>query len=302
MHQSDQQLRFQPSRRHALVSWAVIVSLLVHSLLVVLFVWWTQSYASINPRNKALHVWLTPPQKKIIPDINTAQKTLVTLDKASPRPKKARFIAEHDQSTHDERRAHAQQQSAVLSQPASAKQPRGSADARHKIAVRGVTQSRNKHDPLGLKLQFDDDKIQVSQSSHAYDDVLPDVKEGNKTALNAWQWRHAPYFNRIKSRIGEVWSPREQIARNDPNGILIGHKDRVTVLDVTINRQGYLTNIDVTSSSGVAYLDAEAERSFRKASPFLYPPSELFAGKEEFSFSFAFHLYLDRGFSFNLSW
>jgi outer membrane biosynthesis protein TonB len=71
---------------------------------------------------------------------------------------------------------------------------------------------------------------------------------------------------------------------------------------VTIDRQGYLRDVKITDHSGVGYLDDEAERAFVVAAPFLYPPQELFDKGDEFSFTFAFHLYLDRGFSFGFDW
>jgi TonB family protein len=133
-------------------------------------------------------------------------------------------------------------------------------------------------------------------------DFVPNQPEGEHTELNAWQWRHAPFFNRIKARISEIWSPQAQISRFDPQGTLLGQEDRVTVVKVTIDRQGHLRNLAITEKSGVGYLDDEAARAFKEASPFLYPPKELFEQSDEFSFNFAFHLYINRGFSINFDW
>ena len=49
-----------------------------------------------------------------------------------------------------------------------------------------------------------------------------------------------------------------QIARFDPQGSLLGKRDRETVVRVTIDSLGNLKLAEVASSSGVAYLDAEA--------------------------------------------
>ena len=155
----------------------------------------------------------------------------------------------------------------------------------------------NKNDPLGLRPKFNERAYAKSGG-----EFIPDVKESDKTELNAWQWRHAPFFNRVKDRIGQTWSPQSQIARFDPQGSLLGQKDRITILQVTIDRQGNLRDLKITNQSGVSYLDDEAERAFRAAAPFLYPPQELFNDGDEFSFTFAFHLYLDRGFSFGFDW
>jgi len=137
------------------------------------------------------------------------------------------------------------------------------------------------------------------KASHEH---LPNVADGDHTELNALAWRHAPFFNRIKAQIGQVWAPNKQVTRHDPQGVLLGHKDRVTVMSVTIDKLGQLKNIALAHSSGVAYLDDEAERAFRKAAPFPYPPQELFNSKEGFSFQFAFHLQINKGIKFEFDW
>ena len=152
-------------------------------------------------------------------------------------------------------------------------------------------------DPLGIRPHFK--AYHVTQAVH---DAIDDVNEGDKTELNAWQWRHAPFFNRIKASIAKMWTPGKQIRDQDPQGTLLGHKDLVTVLEVTLDRQGQISQVYISSPSGVAYLDAEAERAFRASAPFSYPPKELFNERGDFSFSFAFHLHIDRGISFDFQW
>src|SRR6185437_235034 len=123
------------------------------------------------------------------------------------------------------------------------------------------TKDNDRPDPLGLR-------------AVNFNDYLPSVKEGENTELNAWQYRHASFFNRIKNNIARIWSPNSKIERHDPQGKLLGHLDRVTVMEVTIDRGGGLKGLSVANSSGVSYLDEEAERAFRKAAPFPFPPRE----------------------------
>lgn len=153
-------------------------------------------------------------------------------------------------------------------------------------------------DPLGLRVPpGNSDKDAMPLAEH-----LPNVEEGEKTQLNAWQWRHATFFNRIKSSIARTWSPNSQIERFDPKGALLGQLDRVTVMQVTIDTFGKLKALSVANSSGVSYLDEEAERSFREAAPFPFPPRELFKSQDEFTFKFAFHLQVNRGIKLDFDW
>lgn len=157
----------------------------------------------------------------------------------------------------------------------------------------------NEHDPLGLQKNIQGNSERFAMP---FPDHLPGVKEGDETKLNAWQWRHAPFFNRIKAKIAQIWAPNVQIARFDPQGALLGQQDRITVMSVTIDKSGLIKSLSVALGSGVAYLDEEAERSFKTAQSFPFPPKELFVEKDEFTFKFAFFLSVSRGFSFDFDW
>ncbi len=78
-----------------------------------------------------------------------------------------------------------------------------------------------------------------------------------------------------KNASGRFGRPSHRFERYDPQGSLLGHMDRVTVLQVTIDSQGYLKDLEIIDHSGVGYLDDEATRTFRAAAPFLYPPQEI---------------------------
>lgn len=158
------------------------------------------------------------------------------------------------------------------------------------------SQPKATKDPLGLRQGL---PVLSPKSTHDY---LADVKSGERTDINAWQWRHAPFFNRVKAAIGRIWAPNVQISRYDPRGALLGQKDRTTVMSVTIDQAGNLKDLKIADTSGVAYLDEEAERTFKAAAPFPFPPKELFENKDEFTFYFAFHIAISRGLSFDFEW
>ncbi|HXW60509.1 MAG TPA: energy transducer TonB [Myxococcota bacterium] len=106
----------------------------------------------------------------------------------------------------------------------------------------------------------------------------------------------------MKNSIARIWAPNIEIERQDPRGSMLGQRDRVTVMQVTIDKGGKMTALSVANSSGVTYLDDEAVRTFNKAAPFPFPPRELFKNKEEFTFHFAFHVHVNRGLKFDFDW
>lgn len=121
-------------------------------------------------------------------------------------------------------------------------------------------------------------------------DHLDDVAEGEQTALNAKQWKFASFFNRAKRQVAQNWNPNRVIAAKDPTGKSLGVKDRITVLRITLDGTGHLTDVHVVKTSGVGELDEEAMRAFRAAEPFPNPPPALVDPSGKISFLFHFHL------------
>ncbi|MBN2361254.1 MAG: energy transducer TonB [Deltaproteobacteria bacterium] len=121
-------------------------------------------------------------------------------------------------------------------------------------------------------------------------DHLPNVEEDDGTFLNTWRWKHAPFFNRIADSIRRSWNPGPEIARRDPSGNIYGFQDRFTLLKVTIDKQGTITEINVAESCGVDFLDREAVLAFRRAEPFPNPPPRMFGGHGTYTFFFGFNV------------
>ena len=123
-------------------------------------------------------------------------------------------------------------------------------------------------------------------------DLTEGVEEGEITALNAKQWKHASFFNRMKRQVAQSWNPGAVLVRRDPNGKVYGSKDRVTLVRVTLDTSGALIDVVVLKGSGVAALDEEATRAFRAAQPFPNPPAGMIsdAASQQISFTFGFHV------------
>jgi TonB family protein len=132
-------------------------------------------------------------------------------------------------------------------------------------------------------------------------DYLPEVEVDAETRLNAWRWKHATFFNRIADAIRREWQGGQVLAKDDPAGHVYGFEDRMTVLQVTLDRGGNVVDVNVAEPSGAVVLDDEAVRAFKEAGPFANPPSQLFKGNERFTFLFGFNVSYNRT-NFDLDW
>lgn len=121
-------------------------------------------------------------------------------------------------------------------------------------------------------------------------DSLDEVETDAETRLNAWRWKHATFFDRLKKGVNRHWRGVEVYVRHDPTRQTYGTKRLLTWLSVTIDKDGNVTDIDVLEQSGADFLDEEAIRTMRAAAPFVNPPPALFGGKDTFTFRFGFEI------------
>ena len=121
-------------------------------------------------------------------------------------------------------------------------------------------------------------------------DHVEGVDVGDATFLNTREWKYAGFFNRVKQNVAEVWNPMDAARVRDPTGSRYFNKDRTTVLAVTLNPQGTITEIKVARSSGLDFLDQTAIDAFEKAQPFVNPPPGLADARGDIRFTFGFHV------------
>jgi TonB family protein len=121
-------------------------------------------------------------------------------------------------------------------------------------------------------------------------DHVEGVDVGDATFLNTREWKYAGFFNRVKQNVAEVWNPMDAARVRDPTGSRYFSKDRTTVLAVTLNPQGTITEIKVARSSGLDFLDQTAIDAFEKAQPFVNPPPGLADARGDIRFTFGFHV------------
>ena len=123
----------------------------------------------------------------------------------------------------------------------------------------------------------------------APNDFLQSVPIGDGTFLNTREFKYASFFNRVKQRVGEQWRPSDELRRKDPRGHATSHS-RITVVDVTLDDEGRVSDIRVSQSCGIDFLDEEAVAAFERAQPFPNPPTGLFDEDRHVRFRFGFHL------------
>lgn len=135
--------------------------------------------------------------------------------------------------------------------------------------------------------------LQTLSSNFDTDDALLDVeKEGETTLLKARSFRYWDFFERVKERVQQHWSPAEVYAERDPTGRIYGVKDRVTMLVITLDREGRVVRLLTRKESGLDFLDEEARRAIQAAQPFPNPPVGLLDehGQATFGFGFLFEI------------
>lgn len=170
-----------------------------------------------------------------------------------------------------------------------AEQDPGAAGAGGRRAVPGGGGAPGRHAPNLLAAEPLERALGLGAGSM---DHLPDLTDGESTALSAKKWKFASFFNRVKRAVGDEWHPDTVYVRHDPSGNIYGVKDRVTVLRVHLRPDGKLDGMDLLQSCGVGFLDEEAMAAFRRAQPFMNPPPQLREadGLIHFSFAFIFEL------------
>ncbi len=124
-------------------------------------------------------------------------------------------------------------------------------------------------------------------------DHLKEVDEGDAQVLNTRRSLFASFFNRVRDGVAQHWHPEVVHAARDPEGRMFGNKTRVTKLLIRLTKDGDVKRVLIENPSGIGYLDEEAIRSVRLASPFTNPPPGLVddgSGYIDFGFRFIFEL------------
>jgi hypothetical protein len=66
------------------------------------------------------------------------------------------------------------------------------------------------------------------------------------------------YLKGVKARIHKAWDLSGVLKAHDPERVQLGVRDRLTILDVTLDAAGAISAMKVSRPSGLAFLDDEA--------------------------------------------
>jgi len=94
--------------------------------------------------------------------------------------------------------------------------------------------------------------------------------------------RYVTYAQAIKERIAGQWKYPQEARKKKLEGRLVAL--------FSLNREGTLTRLDITKSSGHEVLDREAERAIRSAAPFPPFPSTVTVSRLNINVSFDYTL------------
>lgn len=118
-------------------------------------------------------------------------------------------------------------------------------------------------------------KFDESGDPSQTDDYLKDVQSGLQTLLSTREFIYYSYYNRIKESLRQHWEPnvREKVKIIYRKGRNIASaKDRITQVQVVLDKNGELIRVEIITRSGVESLDAAAVEAFKDAAPFPNPP------------------------------
>lgn len=124
-------------------------------------------------------------------------------------------------------------------------------------------------------------------------EYIPNVKEGNFTALNTDQFTFYTFFSRVNEAIRFRWVSRvRNFASNLPQikQQELAQYGRTSYITIILDPKGSIIRSFVSRSSGSDGLDMAALMAFREAAPFLNPPSEMREPDGTIKLEYSFHV------------
>ena len=103
------------------------------------------------------------------------------------------------------------------------------------------------------------------------------IEKGNQTILNTDKVLYASFINRIAEEVYQPWVRNigDSLKQIGALGKKLENNIYVTKLNVSMDKRGEITGIQVLSSSGVQAIDEAPKRAFWEVEPFPNPPMQL---------------------------
>lgn len=109
----------------------------------------------------------------------------------------------------------------------------------------------------------------------ANNDFVEDVPLGDMTRLNTVEYKYYGFYHRIKQKLEQYWGnsiQKKAHALWKSGRRMPASENKITSLEVTLDKKGKIVSVNVKGSSGVRELDEAAVESFNQAGPFPNPP------------------------------
>ena len=248
--------------------YSVFLSVLLHTLSVV--IWVLLSKSENNPPASQKTVWIEVTPSKQSALIEDPKKRIV---QTSPKEKIANpdpnaFLGQQSQKV-DHETVNKEKTISLGSSPKTNSQP---ATPNEKVSP-----TLNQ---LGVPLFGSKSKPFIDEPNWATpgtrpQDFIEGMKQSDRTALNTKEYVFYGYFQRIRSRLDQAWVPilKEKLVTYYRSGRrLASDLDHITKVLVVLNEEGEIVRVRLMSESGTHDLDDAAVSAFNRAGPFPNPP------------------------------
>lgn len=243
--------------------------LLMHGLMLVLRLDFSEDKISSNENQKPLIVKINPSAKKqIVQSEDSATREekdnafLSDKTRSFDRQTKARVV----DSFNEGRRAEGGQKRGTKNLKLSDLGSEVSGDPFKKAAE---DYTRQKNGDMGKS----PDRAVSSTNDH-----IKEIPLGDLTHLNTVEYKYYGFYHRIRQKLEQFWgrslhAKAEQLSKE---GRRVPASDElITALVITLDHEGEIIAIKVKGSSGIKELDDAAIESFNEAGPFPNPPKDL---------------------------
>ncbi len=295
---AKQKRQIFPSDKHTKRSVSfLIISLFVHFIFVFFFT----EYSDFLAHNVEVPTKASEPQIQFVDmsEMDRLRGEIVEQDKANKKKSKnAKFLTEKDNAVDKETKA-AQRGDFQNKKNVESKKTQAAAKAQAQTEaaapnVNAPDMQTFGHGELAVPAKKPKKAVSISDlrmnavnemseakanDASQTNDYLKDVAIGAETHLNAREFLYYTYFNRIKKKLREHWEPlihtrvREMVRGGRHVATLQGAK--VTRLIITLDDQGGLSRVQVSTTSGLMDLDNVALEALRVSAPFPNPPDDL---------------------------
>ena len=264
------------------VNQALIISVLVH-LVLVLLLERTPPALDLNDR-KPIEIEIvdkpnTARSQQFVTDTNTGE---VIAKADSP----ARFVSK------DTRRVREESIASLSGPTQNSKQKGNKSDSKSRSRAEDLLRKENIdfRDLLPSKAESDiavkarsreqanPGIVALLEKVSSISEYIPGVKNGHFTSLNTDQITYYTFFARINEQLRNRWTTNIRQASSLKSKSQLqqwGVQDRITELEIVLDKKGRFLKSRLFKASGVQDLDWAAIEAFRQSAPFTNPPQEL---------------------------